>query len=519
MKSIFNIMLACLFLAGCYDDKGNIDYRPLTEAEVNGIQESYLLNLGDTWNVPVTVNFSKGEPAAVSYLWKVNGDTIAMTKDLSVVVLFPLKDNMISEFIVTDQESGVRSIIPFRVSVQSEFNKGWMILSEVAGHSELSFQRASDDRFYGSIYHDINREHLSAGAFKLQEHFLDPLDPATGSVAGQVFVACEDGPEYSVDLDGNSFAKVIATKDEFVGAMPADFKPQYYESIPSFGGQGEGCDYLISNGKLYTRILYNGSYYQDGLYANFPSDFNGGDYQLSPWFIKGHEIWGRYLVGFDEKSGSFVKFEAGEIEALGAEMDFGAGIPMVRTGMNLLDGGLVSYFSDMSGDPDRFVIFMKDTEHAVQVLQMDIDPFGISMMGVFFYMTDSRTPLLDETGNPVYYTSGVVNERSVFAFAGKGAQVYIATDNKLYAYHFGSKTMSLIRTYDKNIRAIALSRTNCYELGMAFDYGNGTSGFSVADVSYLGGGKLIKEMQVVNGEVKDVVYKIGKVSDIQGLVE
>lgn len=517
MNRIFNILLACLLLAGCYDDKGNIDYRPLTEAQVTGIKDSYLLNLGDTWTVPVTVNFTKGEPAAVSYLWKVNGDTIAMTRDLSVVVSFPLRDNMVSEFVVTDEESGVRSIVPFQVSVQSEFSKGWMILSDAEDHSELSFLRASDDRFYANIYHDINKEYLSAGAFKLREHFLDPMDPATGSVAGQVFVACTGGAGYSVDLDGNSFSKVIATKDEFVGAMPADFKPQNYESIPSFAGQGVGCDYLISHGKLYTRLLYNGSYYQDGLYANFPSDFNDGNYQLKPWFIKGHELWGRYLVGFDEKSGSFVKFEVGEMAELEPGMDWGAGIPMARTGMNLIDGGMVRYFSDMSGDPDWFVLFMKDPDNAVQVIQLGIDPFGISMMGVFFYISDSQTPLLDEAGLPVYFTGGVINERSVFAFVGQGAQAYVATDNKLYAYNYGSKTMSLIRTYDRNITAIALSRTNCYELGIAFDQGDGTSGFSVADVSYLGAGKLIKEIQTVKGKVKDIVYKIGKIADIQGI--
>ena len=66
------------------------------------------------------------------------------------------------------------------------------------------------------------------------EHWLP-----TSEEIGQIFVACQDGPEYSVELDGNTFSKMVATKDEFVGDAPKDFKPMRMNCVTNY-------DYLIS---------------------------------------------------------------------------------------------------------------------------------------------------------------------------------------------------------------------------------------------------------------------------------
>lgn len=518
MNRIIYIVLLSVSLAltGCYQDKGNIEYHPVTEVQVSGIQGSYLLNWKENWKVPVTLNYSLGAPGKVAYLWKVDGDTIATTKDLDITVYFPIKKNMVGEYVVTDLDNGVQTIVPFTVTVQSEFKRGWMLLSENEGHSELNFVRTGDHLLYKDIYGEVNKEELSSGAFLLKEHFLDPM---VYSETGQVFIACQDAPGYSVDMDGNDFTKVIATKDEFAGGMPADFRPENYESIPAMAGQGIGCDYLISNGKLFTRLLYNGGCFQDGVYTNFPYDFNGGDYRLSPWFMKGHEVWGRYLIGFEEKSGSFVKFENGEIQKLNPASDWGAGIPMINTGMELVSGGVVNYFSEESMGPDKFVLFMKDAQGQVQVISLSINPFEIMMMGSFFYVTESSLKLSDVQENPVVFGGNVINERSRFTFATKGNRLYVATDNKLYAFNHQDKKLEEVRTYDKKIIQIAINRTDYQELGIVFDNGDGTSGFGVADVSYLGQGKLKGELYQVAGKVRDVLYKVGEVMNIEGIGE
>lgn len=106
-------LVAAVLLTGCYKDKGNIDYKPLSDAKISGIGYSYTLYLGDKWNVPVEIEYSLDTPEEVAYLWKVNGDTIATTKDLDVTVSFPLKENMPAEYVVTDLSNGVRTIYLF----------------------------------------------------------------------------------------------------------------------------------------------------------------------------------------------------------------------------------------------------------------------------------------------------------------------------------------------------------------------------------------------------------------------
>ena len=144
-------LVAAVLLTGCYKDKGNIDYKPLSDAKISGIGYSYTLYLGDKWNVPVEIEYSLDTPEEVAYLWKVNGDTIATTKDLDVTVSFPLKENMPAEYVVTDLSNGVRTIVPFTVTVKSEFSQGWMILSEQEEHSVLGYFRDGDGRFYADI--------------------------------------------------------------------------------------------------------------------------------------------------------------------------------------------------------------------------------------------------------------------------------------------------------------------------------------------------------------------------------
>ena len=508
-------LVAAVLLTGCYKDKGNIDYKPLSDAKISGIGYSYTLYLGDKWNVPVEIEYSLDTPEEVAYLWKVNGDTIATTKDLDVTVSFPLKENMPAEYVVTDLSNGVRTIIPFLVTVKSEFSQGWMILSEQEEHSVLGYFRDGDGRFYADIYNDINQEHLSKGATRLVEHFLSPFEPSVTALTGQVFVACSEGPGYSVELDGDSFERVIYTKDEFVDATPADFRPEAYESMPSME-TGKGFDYLISNGKVYTRALYDGMSFQDGKYSNIPNAYNGGNYKLAPAILRGNIIWGDYLLGFDNVSGNFVQFADGEVLTLNPAADMAGGFSMVNTGLTWIDGGTVAIFNDVEGTFDTYVTFMKDKDGKVQVMNFQVMPKMLT--GSFAYMSMMQMPVRDTEGNPVVWGGNIINANTRFAYCDKGNILYIATGNNLYAFDHAAMSLRLLKTYDKPIVEIGMNRLNQMELGIAFDNGNGTSDFGVADVSYIGGGEIKGgKYYTVEGKVKDILYKVGNQLLISGM--
>ena len=347
------------------------------------------------------------------------------------------------------------------------------------------------------------------------EQFLSPFEPSVTALTGQVFVACSEGPGYSVELEGDSFERVIYTKDEFVDATPADFRPETYESMPSME-TGKGFDYLISNGKVYTRALYDGMSFQDGLYSNIPYAYNGGNYKLAPAILRGNIIWGDYLLGFDNVSGNFVQLADGEVLTLDPSADWGGGFSMVNTGLTWIDGGTVAIFNDVEGTFDTYVTFMKDKDGKVQVMNFQVMPKMLT--GSFAYMSMMQMPVRDTEGNPVVWGGNIINANTRFAYCDKGNILYIATGNNLYAFDHAAMSLRLLKTYDKPIVEIGMNRLNQMELGISFDNGNGTSDFGVADVSYIGGGEIKGgKYYTVEGKVKDILYKVGNQLLISGM--
>lgn len=77
----------------------------------------------------------------------------------------------------------------------------------------------------------------------------------------------------------------------------------------------------------------------------------------------------------------------------------------------------------------------------------------------------------------------------------------------------------MLKTYDKTISEIGMNRLDQMELGIAFDNGDGTCDFGIADVSYIGGGSIKNnKFYTVNGDVKDILYKIGNQLLVSGML-
>lgn len=55
MEKIINTiaLLGLVWLTACYEDKGNYDYRELTEVEISGIKDNYTVYVDETFNIPV----------------------------------------------------------------------------------------------------------------------------------------------------------------------------------------------------------------------------------------------------------------------------------------------------------------------------------------------------------------------------------------------------------------------------------------------------------------------------------
>lgn len=492
-KSIlFFILTIAWLIEGCYEDKGHYDYIRISAPEVSGIEQAYTVYDGGNFDIHPKVAWTDGELENYTYSWKVDGIAVSDKAELTEQVKnLPLKSGMYAEFVITDEDTGVEYITPFRLTVASVYERGWMLLSDQGATSMLSLVR-NDKVVYEDAYRLANDADLAGGAVGLYEHWL----PYSGDV-GQVFVACQKGPEYSVELDGNSLKKMVATKEEFVGGMPADFKPMSMNCVLNY-------DCLVSNGKLFVRYVETtyGGMFQDGLFPNFPyqGDF---PYELSQWTARGNLYFTQEVIGFDKLSSSYVVFRNGVLSKFGADNTPEPFFNPSDMGKTVLDGDAVT-----TGWPqDDYVVFLKsNTDNTIYVQK--------------FLFWGYRSPLnFYSRGEEVFPEPNIINENTKFAFCKDRPYVYIASGNTLYEYNHKDNTVKALRDdFGRPIRDIEICPTNPEHLGIVLENAENPeqSDFMVLDVSVIAGGKLVDGMEFYGkfGKVVQLKYKIGYMTDV-----
>ena len=489
-KNIGNLLLVLLaiFATGCYEDKGNYDYSQLPEVTVKGLQEEYTAYMAEPFRIPVTVEIKNGDPADFSYEWKVDGKVISTNRDLDVIVDFPAKAGLYGQYDVIDNNTGIHYISFFTVSVSSAYKNGWLILSDLGDKSQLCFMR-NDNVFVENVYHLYNNEYLSPGAFALCEHFL-PWSASTG----QVFIACRQGPGYSVEIDGNNMQKMINTEKEFIGGVPADFCPQSMDCVTNW-------DYLISAGKLYTRENLSGmdAQYQEGSFPNFPVE---GDYELLPWTMRGNIYFGNDVIAFDKKHCSYVLLRNGEMKAFDYINDETKAFKPSDMGKMLLGGGPIETAYPM----DKFLTFVKETATG-KIFVQKFQFWGYSQKT---YKSLSEVEFPDPS---------IIQDDSKFAVCVGRKYAYITAGKVLYVYNYEDNLVNVLRDdFTTDIREIALCATNYERLAIALENAEdpSKSDFMILDVSVVGRGKLIEGTEVKGkcGKVMDIIYKIGSHADV-----
>ncbi len=481
---IYIVTVMALFIAGCYEDKGNYDYDTVPQVSVSGIEKSYDFYVGSQETITPTVTWTNGKPDKVSYAWRINNKVVCEEESLNFVVGdLPVKAGLYAEFTITNEDLGVEYINRFNVSVYSTYYSGWMLLADKGNVSELSYVR-DDGGLYADIYKSVNGTDLVGEACALMEHWLP-----TSEEIGQIFVACQDGPEYSVELDGNTFSKMVATKDEFVGDAPKDFKPMRMNCVTNY-------DYLISNGKLYVRNI-QASYdalYQDGLFPNFPYP---GDYELINLGIRGNLLFSNDIICFDKKTSSYMLVRTGEMKRFDYTNDSEKAFIPYDMGKTVLDGGPIS----TATPTDEFLTVLKSNLENKAYVQK----FRFSGWGAKTYRSISEVEFPDPS---------IINENTKFAVCQNRPYVYIASGNVLYVYNHKDNTVKPLRSdFGRTIRDIAVCPTNYERLGIALENTDDTSksDFMVLDVSVVGDGKTLEGMEFIGkfGRVVDLIYKIG----------
>lgn len=443
-KSIlFLILMIGWLIEGCYEDKGHYNYTQISGPVVTGIEKFYTVYDGGNFDIHPTITWTHGELENYTCSWKVDGIEVSNKSELTEEVKsLPVKANMYSEFTITDEDTGVEYITQFRVTVSSVYERGWLLLADQGTTSMLSLVR-NDKTVYEDVYRLANDADLAGGAVGLYEHWT----PWSEEV-GQVFVACQNGPEYSVELDGSSLKKMVATKEEFVGGMPADFKPMSMNCIANY-------DCLVSNGKLYVRHVEASSsaMYQDGLFPNFP--YQGDEpYELSQWTARGNLLFSNEVLAFDKLSSSYMVFRNGSLSKFSNDYTEEPFFNPSNMNKTVLDGAAV----DTESPQDDYLVFLKsNTDNTIYVQKF------------LFYGWRSPKSFYSR-GEVEFPEPGIINENTKFAFCQNRPYVYIASGNTLYVYNHQDNAVRVLRDdFGRPIRDIAVCPTNYERLGIVLE--------------------------------------------------
>lgn len=485
MKRVLYLMLllSVLLQTSCYEDKGNYEYSTLTEVEINGIEPEYTVYVGSMFRIPVEVTYKNGTLTDVSYEWRIDGEVVSTEKDLNIPVSFAVKPGLYADFSVIDNQTGIKTLVKFKVNVSTEFYNGWLLLSDEGDHSELTYIR-NDGKVYPDIYKQLNHEELNPGALQIKEHWTP-----WGEATGEVFVAITKGPNYSVELDGNSLYRVLYNKDEFLGGMPDDFKPQSMDCVSNW-------DYLISNGRLYTRYINRSwdAVYHEGTFVNGDVP---GDYELLPITMRGNIIMSNDIIAFDKKHQSYKLLRNGSLSDFNYNNDSKKAFKPTEMGKTLIAGGATSTASPR----DYFLTILKGDDG-----QYYTQKFLFSGWGTKSYTSISET---------VFPNPELIHSDTQWAFCLNRPYVYFTSGNKLYSYNHEGNTVKELKgiVFAGKIRDIALCATNYEQLGVVVESSSqpGRCDFMLLDVSVVADGSLVDGSlaEGVIGNIVDLKYKIG----------
>lgn len=487
LSYIVIIVMAILNLQACYDDKGHYDYTPSTIPTITGIPETCDAYFGSPLSIPVTITYPEAAWENVDYEWRVNLEVISTDKDLNLKsVDLDVKAGQYADYKVINRDTGEYAMVTFKINVSTEFATGWFLLSEEPDCSVLSYIRG-DGVVYSDVYEELNGEKLGKGAVQIKEHWIP-----WGAETGEVFVGVPSGPNYAVDLDGNSLKRMVYSKDEFLEGQPDDFAPTTLDCVMNW-------DYMISNGKLYARYVESGldAQYHEGRFVRVPMP---GDYELSPLTLRGNLVFSSDVIAFDLKHKSWKLIRSGELRDFDYKNDPNQKFQPTDMGKTLLAGGPTA----VATPTDDFIAFLRGDDG-----QIYVQKFRYSGWSNKTYAS------LDEK---VFPAPELIRDDTQWAVCMGRTYAYFTSGNRLYAYNYGesANTVKELKgtTFTRPIRAIALNPTSKgEELAVAVENEDDPekSDFMLLDVGVVADGMVIEGSlrEGAFGKVYYMTYKVG----------
>jgi hypothetical protein len=165
----------------------------------------------------------------------------------------------------------------YTFQVSTKYLLGWLILSDKGGRSALDFIHIDTEELYPDIHHQLFPDDpLGSQPYRLEQHFTAAYDE---------ILVMQRGEPGLIELDGRNFAKVITTREEFIGEQYpyAGFNPV---AACYSNGTISGVELLLTDrGEVYARLNKTvTSSFQTAQYPSIPLTYPDGKGMAITWF-------------------------------------------------------------------------------------------------------------------------------------------------------------------------------------------------------------------------------------------
>lgn len=410
------VLIPCLCFS-CYDDKGNYDYHDLNQVEISGIDSAYVVNFMEKLEIHPIIK-SADKEKSYDCMWmcldkenlRKKIDTLSFEQDLNCTISFALSSYQLI-FAYRDKETDITKYVYSNLSVESEYSRGWYILKEDNGKSDI-------DYFWGGK----QNENL---LLKVHGQAMQGRPKSLGFIENYAWM-----DEIKGEMTQNNKCFFLASEQEVrvvrVSDMKqlADFNSLFYETVPSIVPQKwyEGSEEsgLINNGKLYPYTSRNGAFGIAKL--EFPKE---GDYELSEVFTKNGTM---SPLLFDKKSGQFCTADRNNVSIMYFENDEKSEYPLAYPEMEPVYAGFLD--EGMWEGGKGYVMMQNKQDRSRSLFYFDLNCM------VNFYDDYLKNRILDI--HPVAAGSKLA-DATCYGMNRKFQMLYFGVNDKLYYYDFQNK--------------------------------------------------------------------------------
>lgn len=468
-----------LFLASCYEDKGNYDYHALEVVRIDtvdaGFQPEYAIMRFDVLRLEPNIYFegklvTDESKAPLDYLWTIFSatsgsgasaviDTIGRERILDTAIT-RTGGNYYVQLVVTNRHDGIRQFFRIPVAVSEVFDGGWMVFYERAdqpGYSDLALiynewtkLNVNYNRYYTNLYETTNGEPLKG-------HPIRCFDIAVSLASGNNYVGlCTD---YTlVGVSENGIEKALDFNDFFHEA-PATMRPTWYGEHGSGVMSGQSSEVLINNNTIYTNTYSFSA--TEGRNTRFGvAKFADNIGELAAWNAEVPNTLNYGIVVYDQTHHRFryAGYNSAQLEYFGEQSSSAAAFDVNNTGMTLLMGDWGKGTSMGVGlRPYDYLIMAQGDSRYLAVANFSSSNPDDNNIGVGLYPMDDLCP-------------DVINATSMAA-SHVGNFIYYAAGDKLYNFAYDSQLPATVAWTAPEGEEVTCVRIMKYYHGTIYGYG------------------------------------------------